>query len=121
VTHIDRDFIIDIPNKLSPWDIITESREWGPTYVDYVEKFEGEPERPRSASIRVTVYVKNIPLKLWSKTVATRILEDFGESVFLDDVSFDGPNRRAVYAMVDCHARRMILKSMMVHVWGFCE
>jgi hypothetical protein len=40
----DRDFIIDIPNELSPRDIITENREWGPTYRVTVEKFEGEPE-----------------------------------------------------------------------------
>jgi hypothetical protein len=64
----------------------------------------------------VTVHVKNIPLKLWSRAVATRILEDFGEPVFLDDVSFDGQDRRVVYTMVDCHNGRMILKSVIVHV-----
>jgi hypothetical protein len=53
--------------------------------------------------------------------VTTRILEDFDELVFLDDVSFDGHDRRAVYAMVDCHDCRMISKSMMVHVGGFWE
>jgi hypothetical protein len=61
------DFIIDILNKLSPWDIIAESREWGPTYGVTVEKFDGELERPRPAAIRVTVHLKNIPLRLWSK------------------------------------------------------
>jgi hypothetical protein len=53
--------------------------------------------------------------------VVTRILEDFGEPVFLDDVSFDGQYRRAVYAMVDFHDGRMISKSVMVHVGGFWE
>jgi hypothetical protein len=51
--------------------------------------------------------------------MTTWILEDFGEPVFLDNVSFDGPNRRAVYAMVDCHDGRIISKSMMVHVGDF--
>jgi hypothetical protein len=69
----------------------------------------------------VTDHLKNIPLRLRSKAVATRILEDFGEPVFLNDVSFDGHDRRAVYAMVDYHDRRMILKSVMVHVGGFLE
>jgi hypothetical protein len=118
---INRDFIIDIPNELSPQDINAESREWGPTYGITVEKFEGEPERPRPATVRVTVHLNNIPLKLWSRAVATRILEDFGEPVFLDDVSFDGQDRRAIYTMVDCHDRRMIPKSVMVHVGGFLE
>jgi Domain of unknown function (DUF4283) len=115
----NRDFIIDIPNKLSPRDIIAESREWGPTYGVSVEKFKGEPERPRPTIVRVTVHLKNIPLRLWSRVVVTRILEDFGEPVFLDDVSFDGSDKRAVYAMVDCHNGRMILKPVMVHVGGF--
>jgi hypothetical protein len=53
--------------------------------------------------------------------VTTRILEDFSEPVFLDDVSFDGHDRRTVYAMVDCHDGRIIPKSMMVHVGGFWE
>jgi hypothetical protein len=44
VRLIDRDFIIDTPNELSPRDIITESREWGPTYEVSVEKSEGDPE-----------------------------------------------------------------------------
>jgi hypothetical protein len=37
----DRDFIIDILNELFPRDIITENREWCPTYGVTVEKFEG--------------------------------------------------------------------------------
>jgi hypothetical protein len=41
--------------------------------------------------------------------------------VFLDDVSFDGPDRRAVYTMVDCHDGRMIPKSVMVHAGNFWE
>jgi hypothetical protein len=78
-----------------------------------VEKFEWELERPRPAVVRV------ISLRLWSKAVATRILEDFGEPVFLDDVSFDEHDRRVVYAMVDCHDGRMIPKSVMVHIGDF--
>jgi hypothetical protein len=115
----DRDFIIDILNELSPRNIIAESRQWGPTYGVTIEKFEGEPERPRSATVRVTVHLKNIPLRLWSRAVTTRILEDISELVFLVDVSFDGRDRRAVYVMVDCHDGRMIPKSVMVHVGGF--
>jgi hypothetical protein len=42
-------------------------------------------------------------------------LEDFGESVFIDDVCMEGTDRRVVYAMVDCHDDRMIPKSIMVH------
>jgi hypothetical protein len=114
-----KDFIIDIPNKLSPWDIIVESREWVPTYGVIVEKFEGEPERPRLVVVRVIVHLKKIPLRLWSRTVATRILKNFGEPVFLDDVSFDGHDRREIYTMVDCHDGQMIPKSVMVHVGGF--
>jgi hypothetical protein len=117
----NRDFIINIPNELSLWDIITESREWGSTYGVTVEKFEGEPERPRLAAVRVTVHLKNILLRLWSMAMATRILEDFGELIFLNDVSFDGHDRRAVYAMVECHDGRMIPKLVMVHVGGFWE
>jgi hypothetical protein len=101
VRLIERNFIIDILNELSPRDIIAESREWGPTYGVTVEKFEGEPEQSKPSVVRVTVYLKNIPLKPWTREVATMILEDFGEPVFLDDVSFDGQDRRAVYTMVD--------------------
>jgi hypothetical protein len=119
VRLIDRDFIVDIPNKLPPQNIIAESREWGPTYGIIVEKFEWEPEQPRPAAIRVSVHLNNIPLKLWSTAVTTRILEDFGEPVFLDVVSFNRHDRRAVYTMVDCHDGLMIPKSVMVHVGGF--
>jgi hypothetical protein len=69
----------------------------------------------------VTVHQKNILLRLWSRTVATRILEDFGEPIFLDDVSFDGHDRRVVYAMVDFHDGQMMPKLVMVHVGGFWE
>jgi hypothetical protein len=93
----------------------------GPTYGVTVEKFEGEPERPRSAVVRVIVHLKNIPLRLWSRAVTIRILEDFDEPVFLDDVSFDGQDRMEIYAVVDCHDGRMIPKSVMVHVGGFWE
>jgi hypothetical protein len=115
----DKNFIIDIPNELSSRDIIAKSWEWGPTYGVSIKKFEGEHERSRPVIVRVTIHLKNILLRLWSRAVATRILKDFGESVFLDDVSFDGPDRRAVYAMVDCHDGRMIPKPVMVHVGGF--
>jgi hypothetical protein len=76
----------------SPQDILDDSREWGIKYGVLVEKFESEAERPRPVSVRVTVHLKNIPLKLWSRATATRILEDFQELIFLDDVFFDGPN-----------------------------
>jgi hypothetical protein len=65
--------------------------------------------------------LKNILLRLWSRAVASRILKEFGESIFLDDVSFDGQDTRAVYAMVDCHNGRMISKSVMVNVGDFWE
>jgi hypothetical protein len=90
VRFTDKDCIIDIPNELSPHDIIAESREWGPTYGVTIEKFEGGLEWPRSAVVRVTVHLNNIPLRLWSRAMTTSILEDFGEPIFLDDVSFDG-------------------------------
>jgi hypothetical protein len=51
VRFTDKDFIIDISNKLSLRDIIAESREWGLTYGVTVEKFEGEPERPRPSVV----------------------------------------------------------------------
>jgi hypothetical protein len=69
----------------------------------------------------VIVHLKNIPLRLWTRKVATRILEDFGKLVFLDDVSFDGQDRRAVHPLVDYHDGQMIPKSVMVHVGGFWE
>jgi hypothetical protein len=42
-----------------------------------VDKFEGELERRRLATFRMTVHLKNIPFKLWSRETAMRILEDF--------------------------------------------
>jgi hypothetical protein len=69
----------------------------------------------------VTIHLKNISLRLWFRAVTTRILENFGEHVFLDDVSFDGHDRRAVYTMVDRHDGRMIPKPMMMHVGGSWE
>jgi hypothetical protein len=117
----DRDFIIDIPNKLSPRDIVGDSREWGPGFGVTIEKFEGEVERLKLASFRVTVHLKNIPLKIWSRATTTRILEVFGELGFIDDVSFDGRDRRAVYAMVDYHDGKMIPKYVMVYARGFWE
>jgi hypothetical protein len=61
----------------------------GPTYGVTVEKFEWEPERSRPYVVQVIVHLKNIPLKLWTREEVTRILEDFDEPFFLDDVSFD--------------------------------
>jgi hypothetical protein len=49
-------------------------------------------------------------------------LEDFGEPVFIDDVVTVGLDRRAIYAMVDCHNGHMIPPpSILVHtggIWG---
>jgi hypothetical protein len=67
----------------------------------------------------VIVHLKNIPLRLWSRAVTIRIIEDFDEPIFLDDVSFDEPDRRAVYTMVDCDDGRMISKSVMAYVGDF--
>jgi hypothetical protein len=36
----------------------------------------------------MTVHLKNIPLKLWSRETTMRILEDFGEPAFIDDASW---------------------------------
>jgi hypothetical protein len=79
------------------------------------DKIPGGEHSPRPKSVRVTVHLKNIPLRMWSRATVTQILEDFGESVFIDDVCMEGTDRRAVYAMVDCHDGRMIPKSIMVH------
>jgi hypothetical protein len=73
-----------------------------------VDKFEGEPERRRPAAFRVTVHLKNIPLKLWSRETTTRILKDFRERTFIDDATTVGPDRRSIYAMVDSHDGQMI-------------
>jgi hypothetical protein len=109
------DFLINIPDELSPSDIVEESYEWAGQRGILVAKFQRENIRPRPESVRVTVHLKNIPLRMWSHATVTRILEDFGESVFIDDVCMEGTDRRAVYAMVDCHDDRMIPKSIMVH------
>jgi hypothetical protein len=86
-----------------------------------MEKFEGEPILPRPVFVRVTVHLKNIPLRIWSRAIAIKILEDFCEPVFIDDVCTDGPYRRAIYAMVDCHDGRMIPNLIMVHAGGRWE
>jgi hypothetical protein len=52
---------------------------------------------------------------MWYRATAMRILKDFGEPIFIDDVCMDGLDRRAMYAVVDCHDGRMIPKSIMVH------
>jgi hypothetical protein len=58
----DRDFIINILDELSPQDIIGDSLNWGPRFEITVDKFEGEPERLRPASFRVTVHLKTYHL-----------------------------------------------------------
>jgi hypothetical protein len=73
-----------------------------------VDKFEGEPERRRPTTFRVTVHLKNIPLKLSSREMATRILEDFREPAFIDDATTVSSDRRTIIAMIDCHDGRMI-------------
>jgi hypothetical protein len=62
----------------------------------------------RPTTFRVTVNLKNILLKLWSRKMVTRILEDFGEPIFIDDATMISPDRCVIYAMVDCHDGRMI-------------
>jgi hypothetical protein len=104
----DEDFLINIPNELSPRDIVNDSHDWAPRKGIVVDKFEGELERRRPAAFRVTVHLKNIPLKLWSRETATRILEDFREPAFIDDATMVGPDRLIIYVMVDCHDEWMI-------------
>jgi hypothetical protein len=38
------DFLINIPNELSPQDIVNDSHDWAPRQGIVVDKFEGEPE-----------------------------------------------------------------------------
>jgi Domain of unknown function (DUF4283) len=102
------DFLINIPNELSPWDTVNDSRDWAPRQGIVVNKFEGEPKRMRPTTFRVTVNLKNILLKLWSRKIATRILVDFGEPIFIDDATMISPDRCVIYAMVDCHDGQMI-------------
>jgi Domain of unknown function (DUF4283) len=102
------DFLINIPNELSPRNIVNDSYDLTTRQGIIVDKFEGEPERRRLTTFRVTVHLKNILLKLWSREMITRILKDFGELAFIDDATTVGPDRCAIYAMVDCHDRRMI-------------
>jgi hypothetical protein len=77
-----------------------------------MDKFEGEPKRRRPTAFRVMVHLKNIPLKLWSRETATRILEDFDEPVYIDDATTVGPDRYIIYEMVP---------SVLVHVMGIWE
>jgi hypothetical protein len=69
----------------------------------------------------VTVHLKNIPFKLWSREIAMRILKDFKESTFIDDATTVGSDRRVIYAMIDCHDGRMIYLSVLVHAEGIWE
>jgi hypothetical protein len=101
-------FLINILNELSPRDTVNDSHDWASRQGIMVDKFEGEQEWRMLVSFRVTVHLKNIHLKLWSRETTTRILEDFEEPEFIDDATTIGPDRRAVYAMVDCHDGQMI-------------
>jgi Domain of unknown function (DUF4283) len=102
------DFLINILKELSPRNIVNDSYDLTPRQGIMVDKFEGEPERRRPMTFRVTVHLNNIPLKLWSSEMITRILKDFGELTFIDDATTVGPDRRAIYAMVNCHDGWMI-------------
>jgi Domain of unknown function (DUF4283) len=102
------DFLINIPNELSPRDIVNDSHDQTPRQGIMVDKFEGEPERRRPTAFRVTMHLKNILLKLWSRETAVRILEDLGEPAFIDDATTVSPYRCAIYAMVDYHDGHMI-------------
>jgi hypothetical protein len=50
--------------------------------------------------------------------MAMRILEDFRGPEFIDNATTVGPDRCAIYAMVDCHVGKMISPSVLVHVRG---
>jgi hypothetical protein len=102
------DFLINIPNELSSRDIVNDSHDWPPRQDIVVDKFERKMERRRPATFRVTVHLKNISLRLWSRETTMRILENFGEPAFIDNATTVGPDRCAVYAMVDCHDGRVI-------------
>jgi hypothetical protein len=82
--------------------------DWAPRQDIVVDKFEGEPERRRPTTFRVTVHLKNILLRLWSRETTVRILEDFEEPAFIDNATTVGLDRCVVYAMVDCHDGRVI-------------
>jgi hypothetical protein len=97
---------MDIPDHLSPQDIVEESSEWGERLGVIVEKYDKASERPRPASIRVTVHLKNIPLRIWLTATVRRIMEDFGDPVVIDVSTTDEPDKRAVYGVVDCHDPR---------------
>jgi hypothetical protein len=58
---------------------------------------------------------------LWSKATTTRILEEFGEPIFIDKSITDGPDRWAVYAKIDCHDPRLIPHVMNVHTGPIWE
>jgi hypothetical protein len=57
-------FPINIPNELSPRNIVNDSHDWAPRQDIMVDKFERESKRRRPMAFRVTVYLKNIHLKL---------------------------------------------------------
>jgi hypothetical protein len=86
-----------------------------------VDKFEGEPEWRRLTTFGVTVHLKNILLKLWSRETASKILEKFREPAFIDDATTIGSDRCIIYAMVDYHDGRMIPLLVLVHAEGIWE
>jgi hypothetical protein len=49
------DFLINTPNELSPRDIVNDSHDLAPRQDIMVDKIEGEPERRRMVTFRVTV------------------------------------------------------------------
>jgi hypothetical protein len=64
---------------------VNDSHDWAPRQGIMVNKFEGELERRRSVTFRVTMHLNNIPLKLWSGETSTKIMEDFGEPASIDN------------------------------------
>jgi Domain of unknown function (DUF4283) len=102
------DFLSNISNEPSPWDTVNDSRDWAPRQDIVVDKFKGEPEQRRPVTFRVTVHLKNISLKFWSRKTIMRILEDIGEPTFINNATTVGTDRHTFYAMVDYHDGQMI-------------
>jgi hypothetical protein len=115
------DFLINIPNELSPRDIVNDSHDWAPRQDIMVDKFEGEPKWRRPTTFGVMVHLKNILLKLWSRETASKILEEFREPAFIDDATTIGSDRCTIYAMVDYHDGQMIPLLVLVHAEGIWE
>jgi hypothetical protein len=58
----DFDYLVNIPDHLSPMDIVNESMNWAPRDNIEVTKYDREFERYRPLSIRIIIHIKNIPL-----------------------------------------------------------